>query len=81
MHKLSSVLYIIGFITLPFIQAPEILLYLVGPYNKDLCFTHLVFKNTVKTFIIIGLDANILARFFLTVVLKNPARVKDGFWC
>lgn len=80
MHKISTILYVIGFVAVPTIQTPEILRYLIGPFDKDYCYGVLLLKNTIKTIIILGLDVNIIARYVITVKVKNPSGIKDGFW-
>ena len=80
MHKLSYLIYWIGFFALPIIQVSEIARYVYGPFSHQVCLFHIIFKNTGKTQILMLLDANIIARYVFIFHLRNPIGVQENFW-
>ena len=81
MHKLSFVIFWLSLSSLPIIQVIEVIISLYGPLNEYFCFVFTLFKNIIKTDILLLLNANIIARYILIFHLNNPLAVEDDFWC
>ena len=58
----------------------DIFRYLIGPLPKYICFAQTVAKHSLKTQIILLLDAISISKYIFVFHLKNPMAVKDDFW-
>ena len=51
-----------------------------GPFPKEICIFIGFGKNSLRSMLLLYLDAIILSSYVVTVWLKNPERLKDDFW-
>ena len=63
-----------------FIEIPEILRYLSGPFNPMFCFFHQIIRTKIYCDVLLQLDAMTLVRYICIFCLKNPAGINDEFW-
>lgn len=54
--------------------------YLVGPLPASFCSLQIWMKDSIKTGILLFVDAITLSRYVLIFCLKNPMAVDDDFW-
>ena len=79
-NELSSLIHITGTLGLLVTHVIELARYLYGPLNKHICFLQVVIKHSIKTEILLFLDANIIARYVVIFHCKNPLAIEDGLW-
>ena len=79
-HRIPTLLSWTCLIGITTIEAVDILIYYFGPFKFGFCLLNIIFKNSVKIFVIILSDFLILARYGFIFHLKNPSAVDDRFW-
>lgn len=80
MNKLVSNICWNGFVSIPVTQVLDVVILFFGPIGENSCFLFTVFRNMMKTNVLLFLDAIIFSRYILIFWLKNPASVQDNFW-
>ena len=80
LNKLVSNISWNGFVSIPLIELVDFAIYFFGPIGESLCFLFTVFRNMMKTNVLLFLDAIVLSRYIIIFWLKNPASVQDDFW-
>lgn len=79
-HRGATLIAWNGLIGVPIMETFDILQYILGAFPSQLCFLGLIFKNMIKTQILLCMDVLILFRYVLIFHLKNPLAVNDTFW-
>ena len=78
--ELSKLIHLFGVFGLLGTYVIDLSRYLYGPLNQHVCFLQVVFKNSIKTEVLLFLDANIIARYLLIFHCNNPLAIDYGFW-
>jgi hypothetical protein len=79
-HRGATLIAWNGLIGVPIMEIFDILQYILGTFPSQLCFLGLIFKNMIKTQILLCMDVLIIFRYVLIFHLKNPLAVNDTFW-
>ena len=61
-------------------QSADVLDYIVGALSEQVCLFQLIFKNALKTQVLLFIDMGLFIQYLFIFWLKNPAGINDDFW-
>ena len=79
-NKLVSMICWNGIVGVQFLYLSDSTLYLFAPLPKWLCFFFSFFRLTIKTNLLIFLNAIIISKYIFIFWMKNPGSLHDDFW-
>ena len=78
-HRISTAIAWTALIMIPLLEVLDAMPFLVGPLPEQYCLFTIIFRNTIKTQILLFGNFFIVTRYAFIFHLKNPFALKDQF--
>jgi len=79
-YRIPSLISVTCLFFIPIMVFVEFIILFFWPFSQNFCLLNIIYKNSVKTLVIILADFLILARYIFICHLKNPAALDDKLW-
>jgi hypothetical protein len=78
-HRISTAIAWMILIMIPVLEVLDVMRFLFGPMPELFCLFNIIFRNTIKTQMLLFGDFFIVTRYALIFHLKNPYALEDKF--
>jgi hypothetical protein len=80
LNKLKTLFCWSTIISTPIIEFLNVLNYYFGPLSSYACYFLLIFRNILKSNLLVYLNCNAISKYIFIFWMKNPMSIDENFW-